>query len=58
MIVLKVHKSWTYTRGMPLFRALILDGATYYLVLTLGFGLYTLATMNNEVGWRHVNYLI
>jgi hypothetical protein len=53
MIVLKVRSSWTHVGALPLFRALILDGATYYFVLALTFGLNIVATMNNEVSELH-----
>ena len=53
MIVLKVRQSWSHVGTLPLFRALILDGAAYYLVLALTFSLNIVATMNSEVGWHY-----
>lgn len=50
MIVLKVYQSWAHVGTLPLFRALILDGATYYFVLALTCGLNIFATMSSEVG--------
>ena len=50
MIILKVHKSWKHVWGMPLFRALVLDGAIYYSVCIVAFGLQILAKMSSEVG--------
>jgi len=50
MIVLKVRQSWSHVGTLPLFRALILHGAAYYLVLALTFSLNIVATMNGEVG--------
>jgi hypothetical protein len=50
MIVLKVRQSWTHVGTVPLFRALILGGITYYIVLALAFGFNIVATMNSEVG--------
>jgi hypothetical protein len=53
MIVLKVRQSWAHVGTLPLFRALILDGATYYFVIALTFSLNIVATMNSEVGGLH-----
>jgi hypothetical protein len=35
---------------MPLFRALVVDGATYYLIFIIAFGLQIVANTSNEVG--------
>jgi len=53
MVVLKIRQSWANVGTMPLFRALILDGATYYFVLALTSSLNIVATMNSEVGALH-----
>lgn len=49
MIVLKVLKSWNYVGALPLFQALVLDGAMYYLVIVLTFSLNIVSIMNSEV---------
>ena len=49
MIILKVRQSWSHVGTLPLFRALILHGAAYYLVLALTFSLSIVATMNSQV---------
>ena len=53
MIVLKVRQSGSHVGALPLFRALILHGAAYYLVLVLTFSLNIVATMNSKVGGLH-----
>jgi hypothetical protein len=50
MIILKIRKSWDYVGGMPLLRALVLDGAIYYCVFVVAFGLNIIASTNSEVG--------
>ena len=54
MIFLRVRKSWSLVRGMPLFRALVLDGAIYYTVFILAFSLDIIASTNSEVGVLHL----
>jgi len=54
MIVLKVRKNWNHVGTMPLFRALVLDGAIYYCVFTLAFSLEFIASMNSDVGVFHL----
>ena len=53
MTFFKVYKSWTLVGTMPLFRALIVDGAIYYFVLAFTFGLDVVANMNSEVSELH-----
>ena len=38
---------------MPLFRALVVDGATYYLIFIIAFGVQIVANTSNEVGRLH-----
>ena len=54
MVILRVRKSWSYTCGMPLFRALVLDGVIYYTVFILAFSLDIIASTNSEVGVLHL----
>ena len=54
MIFLKVRKSQNGVGGMPLFRALILDGAIYYCVFMLAFCLGLIASTNSVVGAPHL----
>lgn len=54
MILLRVRKSWSYVCGMPLYRALVLDGAIYYTVFILAFTLDIIASTNSEVGVLHL----
>lgn len=56
MVVLKVRKTW-HAGATPLFRALVLDGALYYCVFILAFGLETFATASNEVSRPHLYYV-
>jgi hypothetical protein len=53
MILLKIRKSWTHVGNSPLARALLVDGATYYVFFALAFGLELFATSSNEVGTLH-----
>jgi hypothetical protein len=50
MTFVSVFKSWARVSAMPLFRALVVDGAIFYFVLALTFGLDIVAYMNDEVG--------
>lgn len=49
MIILKLRKSWTHVGTTPLFRALLLDSATYYFAFVLTFGLEFVAHTSSEV---------
>jgi hypothetical protein len=53
MTILKMRKSWNDVCGMPLLRALVLDGAIYYCVFILAFGLDVIAITKSEVGVLH-----
>ena len=53
MVILKVRKSCNNIRGMPLFRALLLDGTIYYAVFILAFSLDIIASTNSEVHVLH-----
>jgi len=50
MTFLNVWKSWTRVGALPLFQALLVDGATVYVVLILTFGLDIFASTNSKVG--------
>jgi len=50
MIILKVRRTWKHVSSMPLFRALILDGAIYYCVFVVAFSLDSVASASIEVG--------
>ena len=50
MIALKIRKTWFHVGDTPLAWSLIVDGAAYYIVFVLAFGLEGLATSNSEVG--------
>jgi len=50
MIILKVRQTWKHLGSMPLFRALVLDGTTYYCVFVLAFSLDSAASAGTEVG--------
>jgi len=54
MTFTKVCQSWVHVGSMPLFRALLVNGATAYFVLALTFGLDIVANTNNEVGGFHL----
>ena len=54
MIVLKMCKSWNHGGGMPLVRALVLDGAIYYCAFMSAFSLDVIASTYNEVGLLHL----
>jgi len=54
MIVLKVRKNWSHVGTMPLFRALVLDGAIYYCVWILAFSFEIIASTKSEVGVLHL----
>jgi len=54
MIVLKVRNSWGHVGGMPLFRALVVDGTIYYCVFIVAFILDMIASTNNEVDMLHL----
>ena len=49
MIIIKVYQSWVHVGPMPLFRALVLDGATYYLLFIIIFSLAMVANANDVV---------
>lgn len=53
MIIIKAYQSWVQLGPMPLFRTLVLDGATYYIVFILAFCLEIVANSNNLVGPLH-----
>ena len=53
MIISKVYRSWKHVGPMPLFRALIVDGAIYYIIFILAFGLEIVANTSNVVGRFH-----
>ena len=48
-VIRKVRKSCNIARGMPLFRALLLDGTIYYAVFILAFSLDIIASANSKV---------
>jgi hypothetical protein len=50
MIFLKVRTSWAHVGGMPLLRALVLDGAIYYCIFIFVFSLDVVAITKSEVG--------
>jgi len=54
MIILKIHKSWNHVGGMPLLRALVLDGVIYYCVFVFAFSLDVIASTRIEVGLLHL----
>jgi hypothetical protein len=54
MTFLKVRKSWAHVGGMPLFRALVLDGAIYYCIFIFVFSLDAIAITKSEVGVLHL----
>ena len=49
MIIIKVCQSWVHLGPMPLLRAFVLDGATYYLVFIIAFSLEMFANTNDVV---------
>ena len=49
MIIINVYQSWVHVGTMPLFRALVLDGATYYLLFIIIFSLDMAANTNDVV---------
>ena len=49
MIIIKVSRSWVHVGPMPLFQALVLDGATFYLVFIIAFSLAMVANANDVV---------
>jgi len=49
MIYLKVRKSWTHVGPSPLLRALLLDGAAYYVALSLALSLEIASSMHSEI---------
>ena len=53
MIIIKAYRSWVQIGPMPLFRTLVLDGATYYVVFILAFCLEIVANTSNLVGKPH-----
>ena len=53
MFIVKVYQNWVHLGPMPLFRALVLDGATYYFVFILAYCLEMVATTNDQVGGLH-----
>jgi hypothetical protein len=57
MIVLKVRNSWKHVGAMPLLRALVLDGFTFYCVFLLAFSVEMVATARNEVGVLHLYHV-
>ena len=54
MIFLKVRKSQGCVGGMPLFRALIVDGSIYYCVFMLAFSFGLIASTDSVVGTLHL----
>lgn len=54
MITLKIRKTWVYVGNTPLGWALVADGAAYYIVFVLFFGLEFVANSNSEVGSLHL----
>jgi len=50
MIILKMRKSWNHGGGMPLVRALVLDGAIYYCAFMSAFSLDVIASTHSDVG--------
>jgi hypothetical protein len=50
MVCLKVWESWAHVGATRLLRALLLDGAIYFLVVALTFGLDIVANMSSKVG--------
>ena len=54
MIILEMRKCWNYIRTMPLIRALLLDGATYYFVFVVACSLEVVANFSSEVGDLHL----
>ena len=54
MIILKIRKTWVHVGDTPLAWALVVDGATYYIVFVLAFGLELVANSNSEVGSLHL----
>jgi len=49
MIIFKVQRSWRHVGPLPLFRALVVDGATYYLIFILAFVLELIANASDVV---------
>ena len=49
MIIIQVYRSWVHLGPMPLLRAFVLDGATYYLVFIIAFSLEMFANTNDVV---------
>jgi hypothetical protein len=54
MIIYKAYRSWVHLGPMPIFRALVLDGATYYFIFILAFCLEIVANMSNVVCRIHL----
>lgn len=50
MTSFNVCKSWRHVGAMPLYQTLLVDGAIFYFVLILTFGLDIFANVNNNVG--------
>ena len=50
MIVIRVYRVSKYVGSMPLFRTLVLDGATYYVIFMLAFSLEIIANTSSVVG--------
>jgi len=53
MIIFKAYQSWVHLGPMPIFRALVLDGATYYLIFILAYTLQLIGRMSNVVCMLH-----
>jgi hypothetical protein len=53
MIIIKAYRSWVHVGPMPLLRALVLDGAIYYLVFVISFAMELVANTSNVVGRLH-----
>jgi hypothetical protein len=49
MIVIRVYRVWKHVGSIPLFRTLVLDGATYYVIFMLAFALEIIANTSNVV---------
>ena len=55
MIIIKAYRSWVQIGPMPLFRTLVLDGATYYVIFILAFCLEIVANSSNLVGTLYLS---
>jgi hypothetical protein len=55
MIILKIRKTWVHVGSTPLGWALVVDGAAYYFLFVLAFGLELVANSSSEVGSLHLS---